>query len=112
MPRNTRLGGSLPKSVEMNGLADIAGQMVGNPDDVYVAVVVLSTKKITTEIDTGNVVPTAAIRRIEPILDDTDRRRLGQIVTRAFERRTGKTVLPLDMEDEMREIFGSGAASE
>lgn len=72
----------------------------------YVAVIVFDTKRVSVDTDTGEATATARIRKIEPILQPADRQRLRNLVQRAFEERTGKTVLPLDLEDELRAAFG------
>ena len=45
----------------------------------------------------------ARIRRIEPIKADRDQ--VAKIMRRALEERTGKTVLPFDLEEDMRAAF-------
>ena len=102
------LAGGLPKHDSLNGLVSIAGEAVGTPDETWVVVAVLNVKKITTNVDNGDVTPTFRVVRIEPIGDDADKAYLGRIASRAHERRTGKAVLPLDLEDEIREAFGTG----
>ena len=49
------------------------------------------------------MVPTARIRRIEWIKSDKDQ--VALILRRAMEERTGKTVLPFDLEEDMRAAF-------
>lgn len=107
MSSSVKLASSLPTHDELNGLRFLANDIVESPDELVVAVVVLGTQKLTTDVETGDVVPTTRVRRVEPITNDEDRARLGNIATRALERRTGKTVLPLDLEDELREAFGA-----
>ncbi|RLV56041.1 hypothetical protein D9V41_09135 [Aeromicrobium phragmitis] len=102
----TKLTSSLPKSDELNGLNAIANDLVVHPDELHVAVVVIDCAKITTDIDTDESTPTARIRRIEVITRADDKTQLRNLATRAFEARTGKTVLPLELEDELRAAFG------
>ena len=97
-----RLAAGLPKG-EANGLAALARDLIDNPSQVHVAVVLLDCKKITTDIDTGDIEPVARIRRIEPISDDKEI--VAKIMRRALESRTGKTVLPFDLEEDMRAAF-------
>ena len=54
--------------------------------------------------DTGDITPTARIRRIEAIRGDRDL--VAKVMRRAMEERTGKTVLPFDLEEDMRSAFG------
>lgn len=100
-----RLSGGLPKHDALNGLASLAAEAVTTPDDQWVAVVVLNVQRITTNVDNGDVIPTFRVVRIEPVGDD-DRAGLARLVSRSYERRTGKAVLPLDLEDELRTTFG------
>jgi hypothetical protein len=99
----TKLASSLPKG-EGNGLDAIARRLIDEPHEVHVAVVLLDCKKISTDTDTGDVEATARIRRIEPIEGD-DKDLAAKMLRRAMERRTGKAVLPFDVEEEMRGIF-------
>ena len=97
-----QLASALPKG-EANGLNALARDMIDNPATAHVAVVLLDCKKISTDIDTGDVEPTARIRRIEPISADKDV--VARIMRRAMEERTGKTVLPFDLEEDMCAAF-------
>lgn len=102
-----KLTSALPKSDEANGLVAIADELASDPHALHVAVVVLDCAQTTTDTDTGVVTPTARVRRVEIVADDEDKARLRGLAQRALERRTGKTVLPLDLEDELRDAFGS-----
>lgn len=84
------LAGKLPEG-DRNGLAAIATELIESPDHVHVAIVLLDCSKVTTNTDTGDVVPTARIRRIEPIKDPSDGKRMRVLLRREWERRTGKT---------------------
>jgi hypothetical protein len=94
------LSGSLPAD-DRNGLASIVRQLVSDPEDVHVAIVLLDTKKITTDVETGDVVPTARVRAIEPISGTEDGKELERLLRRAYERRTGQRELPLELEREL-----------
>jgi hypothetical protein len=99
------LSGRLPKG-EANGLGPIGRQLLEEPDQVQVAVVLLDCSKITEEVDTGDRVPTIRIRRIEAIVDRDDREHVRRFLLREYERRTGKTVLPFELERDLTEAFG------
>lgn len=99
------LAGKLPEG-DRNGLAAIAGELVDNPEKVHVAIVLLDCMKVTTNVDSGDVVPTARLRRIEIIKDPADGHTMRRLLQREWERRTGKTVLPFELEEEMRTAFG------
>lgn len=98
----TKLNASLPKG-EANGLDAIARDLIDNPDQVHVVLMLVDCKSVTTETDTGDVIPTARIRRAEPIKQDKDKVLL--MLRRAMEERTGKTVLPFDLEEDLRGVM-------
>mgnify|MGYP001562059101 CR=1 FL=1 len=100
-----KLAAKLPIG-DANGLAAIAGEMLDDPDQVHVCIVLVDCSKITTDTDSGDVVPTARIRRIVAIKDPQDGRKMRWILRRELQRRTGKTVLPCEMEEEIRSAFG------
>lgn len=99
----TKLTGSLPKG-ESNGLDAIARALIDNPHDIQVIVVLADCSKITTDVDTGDMEPTARIRRIEAI-HGPDKEVAAKLLRRRFEQRTGKAVLPFDLEEDLRSVF-------
>lgn len=101
----TKLNSQLPKG-EGNGLTALARNLIDSPHDVHVVVALVDCKKITTDNDTGEIEPTARIRRIEAITE-ADRDLAAKMLRRALEKRTGKTVLPFDLEEDMRAAFGN-----
>lgn len=100
----TKLSSALPQG-DSNGLGAIARDLIDTPEEPHPVIVMLDTCKLTTNIDTGDVVATARVMRIEPILHEEDRRILSEILRRAFERRTGKVVLPFDLEKDLQAIY-------
>lgn len=100
-----KLASSLPEG-DANGLVAVHQKLCDAPHEMHVVVALLDCKRITTETDTGELVPTGRVRRIEVITEAQDGKRLVQLVRRAYEARTGQTVLPLDMEDELSALFG------
>lgn len=104
---SAKLSSSLPDG-GANGLSAIAEQLADSPEKIHVAVILLDCSKITTNIDNGDVVPTARIRRIEVMSDPEDNFRLKQLVRRQYERRTGKTVLPFELEQDLNDALGGG----
>lgn len=101
----TKLASALPKG-DGNGLDALARDLIDAPHDVHVIVALVDCKKITTDNDDGTIEPTARIRRIEVISDD-DKDLAAKMLRRALEKRTGKTVLPFDLEEDLRAAFGS-----
>ncbi|HNB96536.1 MAG TPA: hypothetical protein PLX07_16275 [Microthrixaceae bacterium] len=98
----TKLVGTLPKG-DGNGLDALARKLIDSPRDIHVVIALVDCKKIATDTDTGEVEPTA--RRIEAISDD-DRDIAAKMLRRALEKRTGKVVLPFDLEEDLRAAFG------
>lgn len=99
----TKLANGLPGG-EANGLSAIARDLIDNPKQVHVVIALVDCKSISTDTDSGDITPTARIRRIEPIQVDKDL--VAKIMRRAMETRTGKTVLPFDLEEDLRAAFG------
>lgn len=101
----TKISSSLPKG-DANGLVAIARHLIDEPHDVHVVVALVDCKRTTTDNDTGETIPQARIRRIEAGFTVDDQRVLQQIMRRQLERRTGRTVLPFDLEEDLRTAFG------
>lgn len=101
----TNLAANLPKG-EGNGLDAIETDLIDNPHNIHVVVALVDCKKTTTNNDDGTVEATARIRRIEAITE-ADRDLAAKMLRRALEKRTGKTVLPFDLEEDMRAAFGN-----
>ncbi len=100
----TSIAGKLPDG-DGNGLNAVAGELIENPHKVHVAIVLVDCAKITTKPDTGEVVPTARIRRIEVIGEAGDQYQMRRLLQREFERRTGQAVLPWELEQATRDAF-------
>lgn len=84
---------------ERNGIGAISAALCEDPEKTHVIVAVVDCSRITTKIDTGDVIPTARIRAIEAFEGHTaDAKELSRLLRRQIERRTGKVELPLDME--------------
>lgn len=101
----TRISGSLPRG-DGNGLDAIAHLLIDEPHRIHVLVALVDCTKLTTDTDSGEVEPTARIRRIEAIGGE-DKDLAAKMLRRALERRTGKTVLPFDLEEDLRAAFGN-----
>lgn len=86
-----------------DGLSVLTETMVDVPEQMHVVLMLVDCKSIATDIDTGDQEPTARIRRIEVISDDLQT--AEKMLRRAWERRAGSTVLPLELEDEISLAF-------
>jgi hypothetical protein len=99
----TKLTGALPAG-DGNGLDSIARDLIERPHDLRVVIALVDCRRTTTDNDTGEVEPTARIRRVE-VVDGEDLAMAERIMRRALEKRTGSTVLPIDLEDAITDAF-------
>ena len=101
---SVRMSGAMPEG-ERNGLASLAHALIEAPDEVRVCVVLVDAVKLTTDVSSGDVVPTVRVRAIEPITaHETDAAELRRLMRRAYERRTGQVELPLEIERELESL--------
>lgn len=100
----TKLVGTLPDG-DGNGLHVIARALVNETDATHVVVAVLKTAKITEDVEKGGYKEaTARVLRIE-VVDPDDLKLAERLLRRALFRRRGSDVLPLEMEDEISDLF-------
>lgn len=99
-----KISGTLPKG-DANGAAAIAADLIADPHRFKVLMMIVDCKKVTIDHDSGEQVPTARVRRVEPVLVQ-DLPAAEAMMRRSLEHRTGRVVLPLSMEDEIRLAFG------
>src|SRR6516165_10101284 len=99
------LSGALPRG-DGNGLGPIVKSLIREPERLHALLVIADCTKLVTHVDTGECVPVLRIRRVEVILDG-DLPEAERLVRRAWEQRSGDTVLPLEMEDDLQAIFES-----
>lgn len=100
---DTTISGSLPKG-DANGMGPAVRGLIDYPHRLQVMIAIIDCAKITNKPDTGEIVPTARIRRVEMILRD-DLAVAEQLMRRALESRAGRSVLPLELEDDLRMAF-------
>lgn len=98
-----KLASALPKG-DANGLGPLVLDLIEHPEQFRVVLAIVDCKTITTDADTGEVVPTARIRRVEVVLTG-DLRAARRLMERALEKRTGRVALPLGLEDDLRAAF-------
>lgn len=101
----TKLSSKLPEG-DGNGLDAITRQLIDAPHQVHIVIGLVDCMRQTTDTDTGEVVPTARLRRVE-VINGVDKDAAQQMMRRALEERTGQTVLPLDLENELQAAFGN-----
>ena len=90
--------GNLPGGSK-NGLPSILDDLTDHPNKMHLVLAVIDTKSVTTDVDTGYIVPTVHVLRIEPIRPE-DRKTAHRLMERALEERTGRPMLPADLEDD------------
>lgn len=98
-----KIGGGLPKG-DHNGLGPILRELIDHPHRLHVVLAIVDCKSINTDNDTGEIVPTARIRRIEAVTP-ADLKTAEQLMRRASEKRAGATMLPIELEDELAAAF-------
>lgn len=98
------VSGRLPDG-DGNGLSAIMSDLIRYPKKLHVCICIMDGKKVTTDADSGETVPTARIRRIEVLLDEEDMKLAEGLMRRALDRRTGREALPYDLEQEIRAAF-------
>ena len=101
----TKIASALPGG-DANGLVAIARELIDTPHTVHVVVALVDCKRTTVDNDSGEVIPTARIRRVEVLGDKEDKALAQKMLRRSLERRTGMTVLPFDLEEDLRAAFG------
>ncbi len=100
---SVKLSSKLPGG-DANGIAKIVAELVKAPHKVQVLVALVDSQKCVTDHDTGDVVPVVRIRRVE-VVRKQDLKEAERLLRRALEARTGETVLPLELEDEITAAF-------
>jgi hypothetical protein len=100
---SVKLMGALPGG-DNNGAAAIGGELVRDPHRMHPMLVIVDCRRVSTDADTGEQTATVRVRRIEALLPD-DLPAAQRLLRRALEHRLGKTVLPLDLEDEITAAF-------
>ena len=103
---SAKVSGHLPGG-DGNGLQAITGDLVREPRKLHVAICILDGKSYTADADTGEIIPTARIRRIEVIAEEDDKRIAERLMRRALEARTGRETLPYDLEAEIAGAFAA-----
>lgn len=98
MSNEVRLSSKLSKDDETNGLDHLAGTLKNEPHQVVCALTWLVVQKITTDVETGDSVPTVQVKRIEPIaVVDKVPDQIIELASELYAARTGRTPLPFDV---------------
>lgn len=97
------LGGALPPG-DQNGLAAFYTEFVRNPHQRRVMIALVDVKTLKQDVDTEDTTPVLRIRRAE-IVTELDLASAQRILQRAWESRAGVEQLPMEMEDELNDVF-------
>lgn len=76
---------------EYNGLERIAEQVIAQPRGTWYAVVALTVKRVSEEIDEGIEIPTFQLAHIEPV-DGVQADRVREMLGERYTDRTGKSM--------------------
>lgn len=98
-----KLKSALPKG-DANGLRPVAESLLHRPHGLHVVIAIVDCPKIEHDIDLDEKVPVLRVRRIEGILRE-DLTAAQRLMRRSLEYRTGRHVLPLDLEDDIQLAF-------
>ena len=105
---DVKTNATMPKG-ESNGLAAIAGELVAEglgdrPIRLRAVLCLVDVRRVSTDADTGDQLASVRFRRVEVLLPG-DFPEAEKLIRRALEHRTGATVLPLDLENELADAF-------
>lgn len=104
MSTPVKLASALP-SGNANGLGAIVDALTRDAEGMQVVIALVNTKKIETIPDTGEIIPHARILRIEA-LTGMDLKAGRTLMRRAYEKRTGRETLPIEVEQDFDQAFG------
>lgn len=99
-----KLSSTLPAG-DANGLGTLVSALTREPSGLYVVLAMVDCSEIITRTDTGELIPKIRIRRIESLLQ-ADRATGRQMMTRAYENRTGRDALPIEIDEDYDRAFG------
>ena len=98
-----KLSGALPKG-QANGLALLDHIVNQDPETRHVVIAILSPRKLVTDVDSGDIEALLSIDRVERILPG-DAEQAEKMLRRSLEKRSGMTVLPIEIADDIAEAF-------
>jgi len=106
-----KLGGRLPVG-DGNGMIDMGYELASNPSKIRAAVILFDCSDVTEKTDSGDRTVKVRVRRIEVIRNPEDFGQMQRLLLREFERRTGKAVLPFELEKDVELAFAEIAETD
>lgn len=85
-----KLSSGLPEGVD-NGLSAIESKVIADPEKDYLIVGIVTGHKLTTDVETGDVVPTVKLVQVEALVDTDQHKQARELLARARGKRTGQT---------------------
>lgn len=103
-----KLAGRLPGSTEHNGMSAVVAELLKDPETTRLAVIEYDVPKITTDVESGDRVPTLRVLRIEPSGGNKDEgyQALRELMMTSAEKRLGHEPLPFDEDDGIEVLDG------
>lgn len=98
----TKLASALPDG---HGLDAVRRALIEEPHRQHVVIGIVGTKAVTTDYEKGGKEATVAVRKIEAVTITDDLPMVHKLLVRATDKREGKTVLPIDIEDDLGDAF-------
>lgn len=100
--RKVKITAKLPEGTA-NGLISLWAHLIHHPADAVVTVAIWDCKSLTTDIDDGEVTPTARMIVIEPI-GGADAEQARKLLRAAYLKRTGEDTLPLELSEALDSV--------
>jgi hypothetical protein len=94
---SVRMWATLPKDHTANGLGVIEAALVDDPDAEHIVIARINRRRVTTDDDTGDTIPTARVVHIEVIRGELEAD-AREILGAAHRTRTGEETLPFGDE--------------
>lgn len=94
------LGGRLPTG-DANGLADMGTVLAGDEEarrQIRAAIILFDVAEVAEKTDDRSKKVKLRVRRIEAVKGESSLADVQRMLMREFERRTGQTALPFDIE--------------
>lgn len=94
-----RMWASLPKDHLANGMPTIEKELLADADTEHVIIARINRKRVTTDDDTHETIPTARIIHVEVIGGDLQAAAL-ELLRDVYKARTGEGTLPYPGDDD------------